>query len=94
VPRSEGAAPVNDPEQDDDDGDNQENNDKARHPHLAASGSLRFADLVTDDAANRRAGGCSENPAADDVTRNAAYDGAGGGASVLRGHSGTTAQTD
>jgi hypothetical protein len=50
---------------------------------------------VTYDAADRRSGRCSQNAAAaEDVTRDATYDGTSGGAFVLRCHPGTTAHND
>ena len=61
---------------------------------IAAGVLLWLGDLVTDDAADRRSSRGSQKTAADDVTRNAADDGTGGGALLLPCHPATTAQAD
>jgi hypothetical protein len=63
--------------------------------HITANKLLRPGYLVTDNAADRRTGGCSQKAAAEDVTRDATYNRASGGAFLLMGHPpGATAQAN
>jgi hypothetical protein len=76
-------------------GPNAKSRDKARQPRIAASTLSRLGNLVTYDAPDRRSGRCSQKAsAAEDVTRDAAYDGTRGRAFLLMRHPGTTAQAD
>ena len=57
---------------------------KAASTAGTAARTLPLCGFVTYDAADRRSGRCSQKAAATyDVTRDAAYDGTSGGASVL-----------
>lgn len=61
---------------------------------VAEAGLLGLGDLVTDDTADRRSGCCSKYAAAEHVTRGATDGGTSDRTLILRGHSGTSAQSN